>query len=142
MLRPDRRTVMVPLPITRPEALSPDVATRLLRDTVGFQGAAFSDDLEMGALAEFGGLPERSAAAMRAGCDLLFVCSRLEEYPDCVACVEADVSEDRHAEAARRMDGYADRLRALSAAAPPPRPLDAIAAEVQLLQEAIERAPS
>lgn len=124
----------------RPASLSPDVATHLLRDVVGFQGVTFSDDLEMGALAEFGGLPERSAAAMRAGCDLLFVCSKLEEYPDCVARVEADVPEDRRAEAARRLDGYADRLRTLSAAAAPARSLAAIAAEVKLLQEAIERA--
>ena len=121
----------------RPASLSPDVATRLLRDAVGFRGATFSDDLEMGALAEFGGLPERSAAAMRAGCDLLFVCSRLEDYPDCVARVEAEVPEDRRAEAARRVDGYAERLRALSAAAPPPRSLDAIAAEVAALRDAI-----
>ena len=123
----------------RPASLSPDVATRLLRHTVGFRGATFSDDLEMGALAEFGGLPQRSAAAMRAGCDLLFVCSRLEEYPDCVARVEADVPEDRRAEAARRLDGYADRLRALSAAAAPARSLDAIAADVKALREAVER---
>jgi beta-N-acetylhexosaminidase len=125
---------------SRPASLSPDVATRLLRDTVGFRGATFSDDLEMGALGEFGGLPERSAAAMHAGCDLLFVCSRLEEYPECVSRVETDVPEGRRAEAASRMDRYSDRLRALSAAAHPARSLDAIAADVKLLQEAIERA--
>ena len=122
---------------SRPASLDADVATRLLRDAVGFRGVTFSDDLEMGALADFGGLPERSAAAMRAGCDLLFVCSRLEEYPDCVASVEIDVPEERRAEAARRMDGYADRLATLSAAAPPARSLDAIAAEVEALREAI-----
>jgi beta-N-acetylhexosaminidase len=127
---------------SRPASLSPDVATRLLRDAVGFRGATFSDDLEMGALAEFGGLPERSAAAMRAGCDLLFVCSRLEEYPECVARVETEVPEDRRAEAARRMDGYADRLRGLSAAAPPPRSLDAIAADVAALKQAAGTGPT
>jgi beta-N-acetylhexosaminidase len=121
----------------RPASLSPDVATRLLREAVGFRGATFSDDLEMGALAEFGGLPERSAAGMRAGCDLLFVCSRLEEYPDCIARVETEVPEDRRAEAARRLDGYAGRLRALSTAARPARLLKAIAADVAALREEI-----
>jgi beta-N-acetylhexosaminidase len=125
----------------RPASLSRDVATRLLRGGVGFEGVTFSDDLEMGALALFGGLAERSAAALCAGCDLLFVCSRLEEYPDCVARVEADVPEERRREAARRIDGYADRLRALAMSAPPrQRPLEAIAADVSLLREAIGRA--
>lgn len=120
-----------------PASLSPEVATRLLRDVVGFRGAAFSDDLEMGALAEFGDLPERAAAAMRAGCDLLFVCSRLEAYPDCVARVEADVPEVRRAEAAARLDGYADRLRGLTRAIPAPRPLKETVDDVALLRDAI-----
>jgi beta-N-acetylhexosaminidase len=120
-----------------PASLSPEVATHLLRDVLGFRGATFSDDLEMGALAEFGGLPERSAAALRAGCDLLFVCSRLEEYPDCVARVESDVTEDRRAEAAGRLDGYAERLRSLARAVPGPRPLKTIVEDVALLRDAI-----
>lgn len=120
-----------------PASLSPGVATRLLRDVLGFRGATFSDDLEMGALALFGGLPERSAAAMRAGCDLLFVCSRLEEYPDCVARVEADVPEDRRAKAAGHLDRYAERLRSLALAGPRPRALEAIVQDVALLRDAI-----
>ena len=124
----------------RPASLSPEVATHLLRGVLGFRGATFSDDLEMGALAEFGGLPARSAAALSAGCDLLFVCSRLEEYPDCVARVEADVPEERRAEAAGRLDAYAERLRAFAAAAPPPRALEAIAADVALLRGAVSSA--
>jgi len=125
---------------SRPASLSREVATHLLRDAVGFEGVTLSDDLEMGALAEFGGLPERSAAAMLAGCDLLFVCSRLEEYPDCVARVASDVSEDRRAEAARRIDRYSDRLRALQEAPLPARSLEAIAADVVLLKEAVDQA--
>ncbi len=119
-----------------PASLSAEVATGLLREGVGFRGVTFSDDLEMGALGEFGGLPERSAAALRAGCDLVFVCSRLEEYPDCVARVEADVPEERLAEADRRIAGYAERLATLSAAAPPARSLDTIAADVAALKQA------
>ena len=120
----------------RPASLNPDVATRLLRDVVGFDGATFSDDLEMGALAQFGGLPERSAAALQAGCDLLFVCSRLEEYADCVARVEADVSDERRAEAAGRLNRYANRLTVLKRATT--RSLGAIAADVSRLREEIE----
>ena len=85
----------------------------LLRGRLGFAGAVFSDDLEMGALARFGGLPERSAAASRAGCDLLFVCSRIEEYPACVQIVARDVPARRRDEANRRLDAYDRRTRSL-----------------------------
>ncbi len=121
-----------------PASLSRDVATRLLREEVGFQGAAFSDDLEMGALGQFGGLPERCAAALAAGCDMVFVCSRLEEYPGCVARAEEDVPASRRAEALRRLDVYAARLTKLEreAAALSSRPLEALAADVSLLREA------
>ncbi|MDQ5858002.1 MAG: beta-N-acetylhexosaminidase [Acidobacteriota bacterium] len=101
-----------------PASLSEDVATRLLREELRFEGAALSDDLEMGALARFGGLPERSAAAANAGCDLVFVCSRIEEYPACVEAVERAVSEERRDEAVRRVEAYRERLDALRLAAP------------------------
>jgi len=124
-----------------PASLSPDTATRLLRDRVGFEGVAFSDDLEMGALAEFGALPQRAAAAIRAGCDLALVCSRLEEYPECVARAEAEVPAPRLAEASRRNDVFVQRLRSLERAAPPPdRPLEEIAADVAALRERIAEA--
>ena len=71
-----------------PASLSPERSTRLLRDRLGFDGAAISDDLEMGALDAFGDLPQRCAAASQAGCDLLLVCRQIERYPECVAAVE------------------------------------------------------
>jgi len=124
-----------------PSSLSPDTATRLLRGGVGFQGVAFSDDLEMGALAEFGDLAHRAAASIRAGCDVVLVCSRLEEYPECVARAEAEVPAPRLAEASRRIDVFVRRLRALERAAPPPgRPLEEIAADVAALRERIAEA--
>jgi beta-N-acetylhexosaminidase len=126
-----------------PASLSSETATRLLRGAIGFEGVAFSDDLEMGALALFGDLAERSAAAVRAGCDLIFVCSRLEDYPECAARVETDVPTARLAEAARRIDVFVEQLRALERAAPPPdRPLEEIASDVALLREAIAEASS
>ena len=100
-----------------PASLSRAAATELLRGTLGFQGAAFSDDLEMGALDAFGSLPERCARAALAGCDLLFVCSRIEQYPACVEEVGAGVPPARIAEASARLDLYARHLEALLASA-------------------------
>ena len=118
-----------------PASLSRTVATGLLRETLGFDGAAFSDDLEMGALDAFGGLPERCAQAALAGCDLLFVCSRLAEYPACVERVARTVSSPRLAEAATRLDRYAHRLEEIRRAAPSPgRPINILAADVAALR--------
>ena len=102
-----------------PASLAPAWATTYLREILGFQGAAFSDDLEMGALDAFGDLPERSARAAAAGCDLLFVCRRIEEYPACIEAVEAQVPVPRRAEAAARLDGYAAHVDNLRVSRPP-----------------------
>jgi len=104
-----------------PGSLSPEVATRWLRGGLRFEGATFSDDLEMGALAGFGDLPERCVRASAAGCDLLLVCRRIEEYPACVGAVERGVPATRRNEAAARVGAYAARLERLRAAAGPPR---------------------
>jgi beta-N-acetylhexosaminidase len=126
-----------------PASLSRAVATGLLRETLGFEGAAFSDDLEMGALSAVApSLPERCAAASRAGCDLLFVCSRIAEYPDCVERVRAEVPPERLAEAAARLDRYARHLDGLrAAAARPDRPLSELIADIADLKSRESGAP-
>jgi beta-N-acetylhexosaminidase len=121
-----------------PASLSPNIATKLLREEIGFHGATFTDDLEMGALDAFGNLSARSAAAANAGNDLLWVCSRITEYPDCVASVERDVPEERIAEAAARVEGYVRHLADLKRReVPPSRPLEVLAAHVAALRETI-----
>ncbi len=117
-----------------PASLSPDVATGLLRETLGFRGLAISDDLEMGALAAFGSLPERCARASAAGCDLLLVCRNIDEYPACVEAVARRVPAARRAEAAERVERYARHLASLRRAAGVPEvALAAIRAELKAL---------
>ncbi len=123
-------------PEGEPASLSAAVATDLLREELGFTGAAFSDDLEMGALAAFGDLPRRCALAAAAGCDLLFVCSQTAVYPDCVAAVERDVPEERRAAASARLDAYGERLRRVRVAAETPdRPVEDLIADIDALRE-------
>jgi beta-N-acetylhexosaminidase len=98
--------------------------TELLRNDVGFDGAVFSDDLEMKAVSDRYSIEEAGVLAIEAGCDLLLVCSdidataRLRE----TLAAEADRSaafEARLHEARRR----ADQLRHLIADLPPAIPL-------------------
>ena len=122
-----------------PSSLSGEIATRLLREGLGFAGVALSDDLEMGALARFGGLPERAAAAANAGCDLVFVCSRIEEYPACVEAVRRAVPHGRRDEALRRVGAYRERLGRLRGAAPQPvGPLEELRRDVAELLALID----
>ena len=121
-------------PDGKPASLSPSVATLLLRSRLGFTGAAFSDDLEMGALSAFGGLPERAASACVAGCDLLLVCKELPQYAECVAAVQKDVAPKRRAEAARRLQIYRRHLETMQELAPPMRSVSEVIADVAALR--------
>jgi len=46
-----------------------------LRSQLGFDGAVFSDDLNMKATESFGSMPHRAKLALEAGCDMLLVCN-------------------------------------------------------------------
>lgn len=59
-------------PIT-PAALSPSVATEVLRGELGFEGLAISDDLSSGAISAGLGAPEAAVQALAAGTDLVVV---------------------------------------------------------------------
>ncbi len=56
-----------------PATLSPRVVTEVIRGAIGFDGVLVSDDLSMGALG--GGLGERAAKAIAAGCDVALHCN-------------------------------------------------------------------
>ena len=58
----------------RPAGYSPLWLREILRERLGFRGLAVSDDLCMHAARVAGGLAERSAACLDAGCDLVLVC--------------------------------------------------------------------
>lgn len=71
---------------TSPASLSRTVLGRLDQ---GSCGPIISDDLEMGALARFGTLGERAAAALAAGCQQVLVCNDMAARGEVVAHVTA-----------------------------------------------------
>ncbi|PYQ57907.1 MAG: hypothetical protein DMF53_21500 [Acidobacteria bacterium] len=103
-------------PSMRPATLSPEVIGGVLRGRLGFDGLAFSDDMEMKALDEWGDLPERCQAAFAAGCDVLMVCHTLEALPEVVERIAHPALAERMADANRRLDTYRQRLITLRSA--------------------------
>ena len=61
-------------PVT-PAALSRPVATDLLRDELGFEGVAITDDLGAGAIKATGSVPDAAVAALHAGADMVQIAS-------------------------------------------------------------------
>jgi beta-N-acetylhexosaminidase len=123
-----------------PSSLSRAVATELLRGKAGFKGAAFSDDLEMGALSAFGSVPERCAAAFAAGCDVLCIGKENAALPEAVAAIERMVPRERIAEAQERLDRLrGDLARIRSGRRRELLPLPEIIAETAELREQGEK---
>jgi beta-N-acetylhexosaminidase len=58
-----------------PASLSARWVRGVLRTDLNFQGAVFTDDLSMGAVAAGGDVVERCRRALAAGCDMLLVCN-------------------------------------------------------------------
>jgi beta-N-acetylhexosaminidase len=106
-----------------PASLSPTIATTLLRNRSGFRGALFSDDLEMGALAEFGALPELGVRALAAGCDGLLFCRRIEAAAEIAGALARKAVRPRLEAAARRVARLRRQIDRWHAAAAPPPPL-------------------
>jgi beta-N-acetylhexosaminidase len=84
----------------RPATISPAVIADAIRGSIGFDGLLMTDDISMRALG--GGIAERGAAALAAGCDMLLHCNgKMDEMHE-VASVAPPLAGEagRRAEAA------------------------------------------
>ena len=122
-----------------PASLNPTIATNLLRKKARFRGALFSDDLEMGALAECGALPELGALALAAGCDGLLFCRRVEIAPEIAAAVGRKALRSRLEEASRRLARLRLRLARWRKSAAPGPALGELRRKLALLAADVER---
>ncbi|MBW1761205.1 MAG: beta-N-acetylhexosaminidase [Deltaproteobacteria bacterium] len=125
-----------------PATMSQAAIGQLLREEIGFEGAVFSDDLEMKAVTERYAIEEAGVLAIEAGCDLLLVCSDLEAAARVreTLATEAGRSKPfraRLADARSRADILRRRIDDL----PPPVPLQNAleSAEAQSVKERLGR---
>ncbi len=108
-----------------PATLSRRLTTDLLRDTIGFDGLAVSDDMEMHAVSDLGPYEGITERALMAGNDVILICSHIEKVPDLQSHLRRRVDEDaavraRFEEASRRCDVYRAHCERIRAAAPVP----------------------
>ncbi len=92
---------------TTPAALSPEVATGLLRERLGFEGVAITDDLNAGAISGSYEVGEAAVLALKAGADLIQISDPgdVEEARDAIAKAleRGDLRPGRLAEAVERV---------------------------------------
>ncbi len=69
----------------RPATISPNVVRGIIRDGIGFDGLLLTDDISMQALG--GGIDERAAASLAAGCDVVLHCNGRMDEMEAVAAV-------------------------------------------------------
>lgn len=105
-------------------SFSPAVVDRLLKQTLGFEGVVFTDDLGMKAVSATASPGEAAVAAIKAGCDAVLLCNHtLDEQ---VAALEAlihaaeagDIRQPRIDDAMRRQHMVKARMAAWSNTAP------------------------
>ena len=124
-----------------PSSLSYAYVTRLLREEMGFEGLAITDDLEMGAILKNYGIGEACRLAVHAGQDMLAICAdpdRIREgYHSVLNSVKrGDISEDR-------IDLSLKRIGKLKSKLAPALNFDtsrlaSLSAEVDLLKETLK----
>lgn len=128
-----------------PATLSRRLTTDLLRDTIGFDGLAVSDDMEMHAVSDLGSYEDISEQALMAGNDVILFCSHIERVPDLQSYFRRRIDEDatlcaRFEEAARRCDVYRAHCDRIRAAAPVPASWDEVVDEAVAFVEAFQSA--
>lgn len=83
----------------------------ILRNEMGFGGVVFSDDLEMGAIADHYPTGEAAVLAAAAGCDMLLVCLEIAQQEAAFrALFDGAVPDQRLREMNRRLDALAARF--------------------------------
>ncbi len=98
-----------------PSSLSRKIATNLLREELGFDGVAITDDLEMGAIVKNYGIGEACKMAVAAGNDMLAICAKPEAIREgfdavSVAARDSIISDSRIDESLVRIEHLRSKL--------------------------------
>jgi beta-N-acetylhexosaminidase len=129
-----------------PATLSRRITTELLRQAVGFEGAAMSDDMEMHAVSDYGSYEFIAERALLAGNDVVMFCSHIERVPDIQRFLGEKVKSDaafksRIEEASLRAGKYRQHVAELrKCGLPPVGEFDQLIDEAERFVEAFQKA--
>lgn len=101
-----------------PASLSRKICHDLLRNKLGYRGVLFSDDLEMGAVADLGSLADLAAQSLHAGCDGLLFCRRIDAAPTIAQKLASRSLDLRLRQSTRRLAALRRELARLGSVAP------------------------
>lgn len=105
-----------------PSSLSKGFTTTLLREQLGFSGLAITDDLEMGAIVKNHGIGDACKMALKAGADMLAICAEPGRMVEGYRAVLAGARRGEIRE--EQLFGSVERIMAIKAGLPTPRPFD------------------
>ncbi len=105
-----------------PSSLSFNIVTKLLREELGFQGLAVTDDLEMGAIVKNYRIGEACQMAIAAGVDMLAICADANSIRDGFYAVLESVKKGEISES--RIDESLERIAQAKSLIEPPLPFD------------------
>ncbi|HEY8560536.1 MAG TPA: glycoside hydrolase family 3 N-terminal domain-containing protein [Pyrinomonadaceae bacterium] len=105
-----------------PTSLSYNFTTKLLRQELGFEGLALTDDLEMGAILKNYGIGEACKMAIKAGQDQLLICNDAGAIREGFRAVEAALRAGEIEES--RLDDSLQRIAAVKNLMQPPLDFD------------------
>jgi len=108
--------------LLEPASLSHAIVTKLLREELGFQHLAITDDLEMGAIAKHCAIEDAVVRAFEAGEDMLLICANPETIRRGYQGLLRAAAGGRLTE--KRVHASLKRIAETKALAHPPLPLD------------------
>ena len=134
---------------TYPQLENPDTPATLSRrlthdllDTIGFQGLAVTDDMEMHAVSDLDSYESLAERAMMSGSDVVLFCSHIERIPELQRYMTDRAAElgPRAVEARAKADGYRAHIARLRQnAAPPAATFDDVIDEAIRFIEELEK---
>jgi beta-N-acetylhexosaminidase len=103
--------VHVPAWDAQTATMSPVALNDWLRGRLGFNGVIITDDLEMGAIAGAAAIPTAARQALKAGADLLLICSEVKYAWEAAALLKGDHSlQQRMSDSKRRLEALRKRV--------------------------------
>jgi len=102
--------------VRQPATFSRRLVHEFLREDLGFQGLILSDDLEMGALKNFGTVGEAAVRAAGAGHDLILICSDVNAAREAAQHLQTAIREKKLP--VEELEAGAERLKRFIQARP------------------------